>query len=136
MYDSLIWKFWNIILRYTSSGYITELSIVLKNSIPFDEYPCSPFGSFFRKTQKKMNRTSKNEILWHGALLCVLVARKNNKIYFFQIVRKILSRKVLSSINIYKFQVKRPRYDHPRGIVCDNVPIFGIQVYLDVGVMP
>ena len=72
-----------------------------------------------------MNRTSKNEILWLGDLLCVLVVRKNNKLDFCKTLQKNPSRKDLSSINIYKFQVKRPRYDHPRGIVCDNVPIFG-----------
>ena len=34
---------------------------------------------------------------------------------------------------MYGFQVKRPIYDHFRGIVCDNVPIFGTYVYLGMG---
>ena len=28
---------------------------------------------------KKVKKYSKNEIVWHGVLLCVLVARKNDK---------------------------------------------------------
>ena len=86
----------------------------------------------FLKNSKKMNRTSKNEILLHGVLLCVLVVRKNDKLYICQNLQK-KSRKGVSSINIYMFQVKRPRYDHFRGIVCDNMPIFGTYVYLGMG---
>ena len=33
-------------------------------------------------------------------------------------------------MNMYKFQVKWPTYDHFRGIVCDNVLIFDIKLYL------
>ena len=33
---------------------------------------------FFKKI-KESEKYSKNEILWHGVLLCVLVARKNDK---------------------------------------------------------
>ena len=81
--------------------------------------------TIFSKNSKKMNKTSKKDILWHGVLLFVLVDRKNDKLDFYQTLQKITSQKGLSSINIYGFQVKRPRYDHFRGIVCDNVPIFG-----------
>ena len=31
---------------------------------------------------------------------------------------------------MFKFRVKWPRYDHSRGIVCDNVPIFDTCVCL------
>ena len=60
-------------------------------------------------------------------------SRKNYKLDFCQNLQKITSQKGLSSINIYGFQVKRPIYDHFRGIVCDNVPIFGTYVYLGMG---
>ena len=84
----------------------------------------------FSNNSKKIK---KKEILWHGVLLCVIVNRKNYKLDFCQTLQKINSQKGLSSINIYGFQVKRPIYDHFRGIVYDNVPLFGTYVYLGMG---
>ena len=34
---------------------------------------------------------------------------------------------------MYRFQAKRPRYEHSRGIVRDKVPIFGTWMYLGMG---
>ena len=75
-----------------------------------------------------MINCSKNKILWHGALLCVVVDIKNNKLEFLQKKLQNVSQKVLSSINMYRFQSKRPRYDHFHSIVCDKIPIFGTYV--------
>ena len=36
----------------------------------------------FSKKSKKVKKYSKNEILWHGVLSCVLVARINDKLEF------------------------------------------------------
>ena len=37
-------------------------------------------GHFDRlKKMKKVKKPSKKDILWHGLLLCVIVARKNDK---------------------------------------------------------
>ena len=80
---------------------------------------------FFSKNSKKMKKQSIQEILWHGVFLCVLVDRKNYKLDFRQTFKTNTSQKVLSSMNMYRFQAKRPRYDHSRRIFCDNVPIFG-----------
>ena len=71
-----------------------------------------------------MKKYSKKEILWHGVLLCVLVDMKNDKLEFSQRFQKTSSQKDQPSINIYKFRVKWPRYDHSCGIVCDNELIF------------
>ena len=40
-----------------------------------------PFLPFFQN-KKKVEKYSKSEVLWHGAFLCVLVARKNDKLEF------------------------------------------------------
>ena len=39
------------------------------------------FDRFFNKI-KESEKIVKNEILWHGVLLCVLVARINDKLEF------------------------------------------------------
>ena len=67
-----------IILSYTSSGYITEPSIVLDNSILTMNSNGGHFDLFLKKS-KKVKKYSKKEILWHGVILCVLVFRENNK---------------------------------------------------------
>ena len=36
-------------------------------------------------------------------------------------------------MNMYRFQAKRPTYDHFHSIVCDKVPIFGIYVCFGMG---
>ena len=36
----------------------------------------------FLKKSKKVKKYSKNEIIWHGVLSCVLVARINDKLEF------------------------------------------------------
>ena len=36
----------------------------------------------FLKKSKKVKKYSKNEILWHGVLSCVLVGRINDKLEF------------------------------------------------------
>ena len=72
-----------------------------------------------------MKKYSKNEILWHRVLLCLLVARINDKLEFWQNLQKNPSHKGLSSMNMNMFQAKWPSYGHSRGIVSDKVPIFG-----------
>ena len=71
-----------------------------------------------------MKKYSKNEFLWHGDILCVLVAIKNDKLDFWQNCQTKSSQKGLSSINIYKFQAKWTSYEYSHGIVCDKVLIF------------
>ena len=39
------------------------------------------FDRFFEKL-KESEKYSKKQILWHGLLICVLVARKNDKLEF------------------------------------------------------
>ena len=80
-----------------------------------------------------MKKTSKKQILRHGVLLCVVVASKNDKLGISQSFRRIPPHKGLSSINIYRFEAIRARYDHSHGMVCDTVPIFGTKVYLPMG---
>ena len=58
------------------------------------------------KKIKKVKKSSKNEILWHGVPSCVLVCRINIKHEFSQTFQKKYSQKGLSSINMYKFQAK------------------------------
>ena len=53
-----------------------------------------------------MKKNSKKEILWHGALLCVLVASKNDKLEFSQTFQKNHSQKGLSCTDIHGFQAK------------------------------
>ena len=53
-----------------------------------------------------MKKKSKTEILWHGVLLCVLVASKNDKLEFLQTFQKIHSQKSLSCTDIHGFQAK------------------------------
>ena len=117
--------FLKIILRYTSSDYFIEPSIFFKKINLFRPIAMLAILTFFWKNSKKMKKTSKNQILRHGVILCVLVASKNNKLDFWQTFQKNPAQKGLSSTNIYRFQSKRPRYDHSRGIVCDSVPVFG-----------
>ena len=85
---------------------------------------------FSNKKIKKVKKYSKSEILWHGVFLCVLVARENDKLEFWQNFHKTSSQKGQSSINMYKFRGKWRRYDHPRAIVCYNVSIFDTYVCL------
>ena len=80
-----------------------------------------------------MKKTSKKQIIRHGVLLCVVVASKNDKLGISQSFRRIPPHKGLSSINIYRFEAIRARYDHSHGMVCDTVPIFGSKVYLTMG---
>ena len=85
------------------------------------------------KKLKKNETKHKKKILRHGILFCVLVASKNDNLGIPQTFRRIPPHKGLSSINIYRFQAKRARYDHSHGMVCDTVPIFGTKVYLSMG---
>ena len=57
------------------------------------------FDRFYEKCDKVIN-TSKNQILWHGLLICVLVAMKNDKLDFGQLLQKKSSQKGLSCMNI------------------------------------
>ena len=50
--------------------------------------------TFYEKKTNKVKKPSKKDILWHGVLLCVLVAMKNGKLDFCQIVQKNLHKKV------------------------------------------
>ena len=86
----------------------------------------SPGGHFdlFRKKSNKVKKPSKKDIISHVVLLCVLVAMENDKLNFGQIFQKKSSQKVLSCINIYKFQAKRPSYGNSHSIVCDKGLIF------------
>ena len=47
----------------------------------------------FLKKSKKVKKYSENEILWHGVVLCVLVARKNDKLEFDKVYKKLLHKK-------------------------------------------
>ena len=116
--------FQKIILRYTISDYFTEPSIVLIK-LTFSTNSLARHLGLFWQNSNKMKNTPKKEIFWHGVLLCVLVARENDKLHFWQTFHKNPSHKGLSSINMYRFQFKPPRHDHSRGIVCDNLSIFG-----------
>ena len=51
------------------------------------------FDRFLKKI-KKVKKLSKKDILWHGVLLCVLVAMKKDKLDFWRIVQKNLHKKV------------------------------------------
>ena len=62
----------------------------------------------FSKNSQKTKKITKNEILRHGVLLYLLVARKNNKFDFLLTFQKIATQKGLSSINMHRFQAKRP----------------------------
>ena len=82
-----------------------------------------PFWPFFKKIKESEKILKKwNPLAW--SLLCVLVARENDKLEFWQNFHKTSSQKGQSSINMYKFRVKWRRYYHPHAIVCDNVSIF------------
>ena len=48
-----------IILRYTSSDYFTEPSIILKNVTSFNEYAWRSFWPFFQKNQRMWKNTQK-----------------------------------------------------------------------------
>ena len=84
----------------------------------------------FSKKSNKVTNYSKNEIIWHGALLCVLVDSKNNKLEFWPNFQKNASQKGVSSINMYMFQAKWPNYGHFCALVYVKVPIFDTYVYL------
>ena len=40
------------------------------------------FDRFFEKLKESEKILKKKQILWHGLLICVLVARKNDKLEF------------------------------------------------------
>ena len=64
--------FQKIILRYKSSDYFIELSIVLKNTTSFNECVARKSKLFFFKKFKGNKENIKKEILQHEVLSCVL----------------------------------------------------------------
>ena len=54
----------------------------------------------FNENIKQNDKHLKKDIIWHGVLICVLVAMKNDKLDFSQNLQRKSSQKGLSSINI------------------------------------
>ena len=60
---------------------------------PLSGWPCRAFWQNFQKTQKKSESKHKKKFLWHGLLLCPLVAMKNDKPEICQTLYKVASQR-------------------------------------------
>ena len=87
----------------------------------------------FSKNSNKVKENSKKSILWHGILLCPLVAIKNDKPKICQSLQKLHHKKAYHLWTWMGFKAKWPSYGHSERIVCDLVPLFGQWLYLGMG---
>ena len=79
------------------------------------------FDPVLEKNEEK-NTSSKNAILSHGVLLCVLVARKNTKLSIWQIWKKNLHKTAYPVWTFMAFKWNDQGDDHIHCIVYYNVP--------------